>query len=209
MKVPEKKDWPLIPEDVYQVEITDIAEDVSEFKGEKKEVFKFEFTLIEDGATYGRKLWKRGVRTSPIPYKSGKNSLTWKVASAIAKHPLTEEEGKAYTIAMMNAMIGKQLRVTVSVSEPKTDGKQYNNIDSFMMAKKDLAPFDEAKVPKDNLPAAATTAAAPAPAVPVQPSKLAQTVHASSGGKFGHSAEAPEDPAEVEMGEIDPDDIPF
>jgi DNA-binding protein HU-beta len=35
MKAPEKKDWPVIPEDVYQVEITDIAEDVSEYQGRK------------------------------------------------------------------------------------------------------------------------------------------------------------------------------
>ena len=45
MKVPEKKDWPLIPEDVYQVQITDITEDVSEYQGQKRDVFKFEFTL--------------------------------------------------------------------------------------------------------------------------------------------------------------------
>jgi len=190
MKVPEKKDWPLIPEDVYQVEITDIAEDVSEFKGEKKEVFKFEFTLIEPGPHYGRKLWRRGVRTSPIPYKSGKNPLTWKVASAVAKHPLTEEEGKAYTIAMMNGLIGKQLRVTVSVSEPKSDGKQHNNIDSFMMAKQVLPPFDEKKVPHDNLPAAAP--AKPTPAQIVE--------------QAGVSRLSPED---IEFGEMDEADIPL
>jgi hypothetical protein len=206
MKVPEKKDWPLIPEDVYQVQITDIAEDVSEYQGQKRDVFKFELTIIEDGASYGRKLWKRGSRVSPIPYKNGKNPLTWKVASAVAKHPLTEEEGKAYTIAMMNAMIGKQLRVGVTVSEPKPDGKQYNNADSFFMAKQVLPPFDEAKVPKENQPAAA---AIPAPAAaPAQPSKLAQTVHSASGGKFGKSADEA-DPSEVEMGEIDVEDIPY
>jgi hypothetical protein len=196
MKVPEKKDWPLIPEDVYQVEITDIAADVSEYKGEKKDVFKFEFTLIEDGPHYGRKLWRRGVQTVPIPYKSGKNPLTWKVVSAVAKHPLTEEEGKAYTAAMMNAMIGKQLRVTVSVSEPKPDGKQYNNIDSFMMAKKDLPAFDESKVKKDEA------------ATPQKPSP-AQIVQQASGGKFTPHTHPQDGGEDVEFGDPDPEDIPL
>jgi hypothetical protein len=192
MKVPEKKDWPLIPEDVYQVEITDIAEDVTEYiKGEKKDVFKFEFTLIEDGPNYGRKLWSRGSRVSPIPYKSGKNPLTWKVASAVAKHPLTEEEGKAYTIAMLNALIGKQLRVTVSVSAPKADGKQYNNIDSFMMTKAELPAFDEKKVSKDNQPAPAQAKSTPAQVV----EQAASTEHEDSGL--------------VETGEVDVEDIPY
>lgn len=196
MKVPEKKDWPLIPEDVYQVEITDIAEDVTEYiKGEKKDVFKFEFTLIEDGPTYGRKLWSRGSRVSPIPYKSGKNPLTWKVASAVVKHPLTEDEGKAYTIAMLNALIGKQVRVTVSVSAPKADGKQYNNIDSFMMTKAELPAFDEKKVPKDNQPAvkAAVTNMLATPA------QLVEDAHDNLSI----------DPSEVEMGEINVEDIPY
>src|SRR3954464_14646629 len=91
MKTPEKKDWPVLPEDIYQVEITDLTAEEAEWKGEKKDVFKFEFTIIEDGQYYGRKLWKKGTRVSPIPFRNSKNPLTWKVASAVAKHPLTEE----------------------------------------------------------------------------------------------------------------------
>src|SRR5579864_1094786 len=93
LKAPEKKDWPLIPQDVYQVQITDLTAEESEWKGEKKDVFKFEFTIIEDGAYYGRKLWKKGSRVSPCPSTNNKAPLTWKVASAVLKHPLTMDEG--------------------------------------------------------------------------------------------------------------------
>jgi hypothetical protein len=199
MKVPEKKVWPLIPEDVYQVQITDLTAEVSEFKGEKKDVFKFEFTIIEDGAYYGRKLWKKGVQTVPIPYASGKNPLTWKVASAVAKHPLTEEEGKAYTAAAMNAMIGKQIRINVTVTAPKDDGKQFNNVESILSAKQELPAFDESKVKKDE-PATPATPAKPTPA---------QIVEQASGGKFAPHTH-PQDVTEaVEVGEVDPEEVPF
>ena len=196
IKAPEKKDWPLIPEDVYQVEITDLTEDQSEYKGEKKDVFKFEFTIIEDGEFYGRKFWKRGSRVSPCPSANGKAPLTWKVASAVARHPITEEEGKAYTIDMLNAMIGKQLRIGISVTPPK-DGKQYNNVESFLMAKTTLSPFDESKVVKDE------------PQAPTKPTP-AQIVEQASGGKFvPHPSEDTSAQNEMDYDEVDVNDIPF
>ncbi len=193
MKVPEKKDWPVIPEDVYQVQITDLTAEQSEFNGQKKDVFKFEFTIIEDGPYYGRKLWKQGVQTVPIPYTSGKNPLTWKVASAVAKHPLTEEEGKQYTAAHMNALIGKQIRIGVTVTPPK-DGKQYNNAESFLMAKVLLPAFDESKV-KKGVPA---PVAASAPAAPAQPAPAP-----------AQPEEIEDTPGIVDTGEVNVDDIPF
>src|SRR4051794_20783046 len=99
MKTSEKKDWPIIPEDVYQVQITDLTEFDDDYKGEVKRKFKFEFTLIEDGQFYGRKLWVRGSKVSPCPSSNNKAPITWKVASAVLKHPLTEDEGKSFTIA--------------------------------------------------------------------------------------------------------------
>jgi hypothetical protein len=194
LKTPEKKDWPVVPEDVYQVQITDLTAEVSEWKGEKKDVFKFEFTIIEDGPYYGRKFWKKGSRVSPCPSSNNKAPLTWKVASAILRHGLTEDEGKSFTIADMNALIGKQLRVGVMVTPPK-DGKQYNNVDSFLMTKATLPAFDESKVKKDE------PAKAPAPLTP------AEIVAKASGGKFvPHGTEHAED---VEFGETEPDDLPF
>ena len=162
-------------------------------------MFKFEFTLIEPGEHYGRKLWKRGTRVSPIPFSNGKNPLTWKVASAVAKHPLTEDEGKAYTIEMMNGLIRKQLRVGVTVTPPK-DGKQYNNVESFFQSKADLPPFDEAKVKKDESHIGNAVSSAPHKPTP------AEIVEKASGGKI-HPHAAPSD--DVEFGENDPEDIGF
>lgn len=198
LKTPEKKEWPLIPEDVYQVELTDLTAEEDEFKGEKKEVFKFEFTIIEEGEHYGRKLWKRGSRVSPLPSATNKAPLTWKVTSAIHKHALTEEEGKKFTIPDMNALIGKQLRVGVVTTAPKPDGKQYNNIEGFYAAKVQLPKFDENKVPKDNQPA--------------KPATPATVVEAAAGiPQFPQDRKptADEDDGEVEMESVNIDDIPF
>lgn len=195
LKTPEKKEWPLIPEDVYQVQITDLTAEESEWQGVKKDVFKFEFTIIEDGPYYGRKLWKKGSRVSPCPATNGKAPLTWKVASAVLKHALTEDEGKSFTIADMNGLIGKQLRASVSVTPPK-DGKQYNNAESFLMAKVDLPAFDESKVKKD------------APATPpATPHKLtpAEIVEKASGGKFAPK-QSDED---IDFGDVSVEDIPY
>lgn len=177
-----------MPEDVYQVEITDLTAEESEWKGEKKEVFKFEFTIIEDGPYYGRKLWKKGARVSPLPSTNNKAPLTWKVASAVAKHPLSEEEGKSYTITHMNALIGKQLRIGVMVTPPK-DGKQYNNAESFLMAKTPLPAFDESKVKKDE------------PAKEPQAKTPAEIVE--------RAALSHEEPEDVEFGSVDSEDIPY
>lgn len=197
IKTPEKKDWPVMPEDVYQVQITDLTAEESEWQGVKKDVFKFEFTIIDEGEYYGRKLWKKGSRVSPCPSSNNKAPLTWKVASAVLKHALTEEEGKSFRIADMNALIGKQLRVSVTVTPPK-DGKQYNNVESFLMTKTELPVFDESKVNK----------------VHPEDRKLspAEIVAKASAGKFiPRKAEGDDlqDHADVEFGDVDMEDIPY
>jgi hypothetical protein len=35
----------------------------------------------------------------------------------------------------MNSLIGQQLRIGVVATAPKEDGKQYNNVESFFIAK--------------------------------------------------------------------------
>jgi hypothetical protein len=170
LKVREKKEWPLVPEGVYQMEITNLSAEESEWNGEKKEVFKFEFTIIEEGPHYGRRFWKSGKRVSPYPPSgNSKAPLTWKVASAVLKHQLTKEEGKSFTVADMNALIGKQLQGVVVVTPEKENGKKYNNVDSFLAAKQDLAPFDESKVKKEE---------------PASAASPAEIVAKASGGKF-------------------------
>lgn len=165
-------------------------------EGREERIFKFEFTIIEDGEYYGRKLWKRGSRVSPCPSTNNKAPLTWKVASAVLKHPLTMDEGKSFTIADMNKLIGHQLRVGIVVTAPKADGKQYNNVESFFMAKQSLPAFDEAKVKKDE----------PAAAGKLTPAEI---VEKASAGKFAPRTAPSDDDSEFEMGQIEREDIPL
>jgi hypothetical protein len=46
-KEPSARDWALLPEDTYQVQITEIKEKTSEYQGQSKQVLEFEFTVIE------------------------------------------------------------------------------------------------------------------------------------------------------------------
>jgi hypothetical protein len=191
------KDWALLPEDTYQVQITDIAEKESEYKGEKKQILQFEFTVIEQHEfqdagrkcyTYGRKLWKKGSIVKPVPSDNNKDPLTYKVCSAVSGKKLTKEEGEAWTIDKLNTLIGKQLRIGVSISAPRPDGKQFNNVDLFYAVKQPMLPFDESKVKEDE----------PKPDGPVKTDVIAETLGID-----------PNQPDDVEFGTVDPEDIPL
>jgi|GEM_PF-2673237 len=208
-KEPSGKDWALLPEDTYQVQIQDITQDVTEWKGEKKDVLKFKFVIIEQHQfeengrkcyTYGRVLFKRGSIVQPIPSANNKDPLTYKICSAVAGRKLTEEQGKKITIADLNRLIGKQLRVGVSISAPKPDGKQFNNVDTFYSIKQTLPPFDENKVVKDEEPAHSPAA----PAIPTQPDGVVYQPVAPVAAQMP-AAES----GELETEDINVEDIPF
>lgn len=153
LKKPQQQDWTPIPEDVYQVQITgiDLVKEKNNYKEDptdpdEVDKMKFEFTVIEEGEHYGRKLWQRMSPVAPCPSRNNKHPWIWKIASALAGHPLTQEEGDTYTPAQINGFIGKQLRATVTVSDKKPNGKQYNNIESFLQVKAILPAFDPKKV---------------------------------------------------------------
>jgi hypothetical protein len=77
----------------------------------------------------------------------------YRIASAIAGHPISREEADHYSAQTINDFFHSQIRITVSVTAPKENGKQYNNIDGFLTIKQPLPLFDEKKVPKENQPA--------------------------------------------------------
>jgi len=216
------KEWALLPEDTYQVQITDITEDQAEWQGVSKPVLKFEFTVIEQNEfedngrkcyTYGRKLWKKGSIVAPLPSHNNKDPLTYRVVSAVVGHKLTKEEGEHWTIDKLNTLIGKQLRVSVTQSAPKPDGKQFNNIEGFLAVKEQLPPFDKEKVKLDEEPAKAQVTTSPSDS-PVHKPTPAEIVAAASGGKFTPKQEQIADalgakPEELEIGEVNVDDIPY
>jgi hypothetical protein len=167
LQSPQTKEWPLIPEDVYQTEITDI-----EYKVEKnvwkerekdpvkkatmpdeKQVITFEFTIIEEGVQYGRKLWQKMSPIKPYPPSGTMTSWLYRLASAMAGHPITRAEADKFNSSDINGYIHRQVRVTVKHNPSKDGSKTYNNVESFLAAKTELPLFDEAKVPKENQPA--------------------------------------------------------
>jgi hypothetical protein len=163
LETPQSKEWPLIPADVYQTEITNI-----EYKSEpnrwrkteadpaEKQVMTFEFTIIEEGEFYGRKLWQKMSPVKPYPpQQSGKSSWVYRLATAMEGHAITQVEADQYGSSNINGYIHRQVRVTVKHSEPK-NGKIYNNVESFLPIKTELPIFDEKKVPTENQPAAKT-----------------------------------------------------
>jgi len=157
LQTPQKKEWPLIPADVYQAEITDI-----EYKSEpnrykkyptdpdEKQYMNFEFTIIEEGPLYGRKVWQKMSMIKPYPpQQSGKATWVYRLATAMAGHPITKDGADKFTSSDINDYIHRQVRVNIIQSPPDNNGKIWNNIDGFMAVKQQLPMFDEAKVPKD------------------------------------------------------------
>jgi hypothetical protein len=152
---PQAKEYLPFPADIYQCEITDIEYKVEPNRYKKepsdpdmKQLMNFEFTIIEDGPYYGRKVWVKMTPIAPLPSKNNKPSWIWRIASALAGHPITKEEGEKYTTADINGFIHRQIRVNIVQALGK-DGKTYNNADGFLPAKVQLPPFDEAKISED------------------------------------------------------------
>jgi hypothetical protein len=172
LELPTKqtKEWPLIPADIYQTEITNIEykteqnrykerekDPVKKAKmPDEKQVMNVEFTIIEDGEWYGRKLWQKMTPMKPYPPQvKGKESWVYRLASAMEGHPIESSEADYFTAQNINDYIHGQVRVTVKHSAPDANGKVWNNVDSFLSAKKQLPAFDPAKVPTENQPAEA------------------------------------------------------
>jgi hypothetical protein len=171
LQTPQTKEWPLIPEDVYQTEITNIEYKVEPNRYKQKETdpdevqrMNFEFTIIEEGPHYGRKVWQKMAPIKPYPpYGKGKSTWVYRLASAMEGHPITKEEADGFNSSNINGYIHRQVRVTVKHSVPNAQGKQYSNVESFLTIKQELPLFDENKVPKENRPVAKTSLGAVKP----------------------------------------------
>jgi hypothetical protein len=218
------KEWPLIPADVYQTEITDIEYKTEPNRNKKyetdpdeKPVMKFEFTIIEEGPQYGRKVWQKMAFIKPYPPKqNAKATLVYRLASALAGHAITKDESDRYTTSDVNGFIHRQVRLNIVQSTPDANGKVWNNIDSFMAIKQQLPLFDKNKVPTQNQ-------AEPQPEAPQQQSapqpEQPQAQQAQSGKDFArsvanslsggnHPVQTNSEPSSA-IDEINVEDIPF
>jgi hypothetical protein len=147
IKKEESKEYPPVPEDIYQVELLDITSKwANKYKSEEKEKqFSFQFTILagkdKDGQNLrGRNIWKNFVKTYLYEGPKGKNSL-WQIIEAIIGHDLTREEEAKLDSDFLNSLIGKQCRVLIK--NKTTEKATYSNIENFLKANDKLEPLNE------------------------------------------------------------------
>jgi len=143
-----KKDYELLPKDVYQVELLDVElkEQQKYQSQDREEVLNFTFVVIEEGKYYGRRIWQ----TCSQKMAGGqKQSNLYKVLAALEAREFTVEECQTPTFlndeAFMNGQIGKQLRLTIGQKTSEMTGKLKNFIDSFLPVKTALPAYDKSK----------------------------------------------------------------
>jgi len=153
----EKKVYPPLPADVYQVEILaieikdNIFYDPTDPKSDPVDKYTTSVTLvvIEDGKFYGRQLWDNfSSRVKPTGKKGP--TKTYKFVTAVLDSAMdwTACEGFVSEFGKnMKNFIGKQLRITVEVGA-KEDGTPKNKIASYMVVKSELPAFDKRKLEK-------------------------------------------------------------
>jgi hypothetical protein len=144
-KVPERKEFDPVPEDTYQVQISDInlKTKMNSYRNEEEEVLDFEFVILNEGKCRGRRLWKNVRPVVAPPGSSSKPSWLYVIASKALERELEFGEIAGFE---PNSLIGRQLRVVVNCA-PGSNGKTYNNIIGFQVKKGDLEPFEKNESP--------------------------------------------------------------
>lgn len=135
----EKKVYPPLPEDVYQVELLDITEETvpdKQFPGNMQEVLKFQFVVLDAGEYRGRSLFKRFVPTYLWRKNNEKNAL-YQITKALICRDMTDDEIDNFGTDQINMLVGHQLRVG-TIQKAGTGSKAaeiYTNIDKFLPKK--------------------------------------------------------------------------
>jgi hypothetical protein len=147
IKKEESKEYPPVPEDIYQVELLDITSKWQDkYKAEGKELkFSFQFTILagkdkQGESLRGRNIWRNFVPTYLYEGKNGKN-LLYQILEAILGHELTPEEEAKLDSDFLNSLIGKQCRVLIK--NKITDKATYSNIENLLKANEQLDPLTE------------------------------------------------------------------
>lgn len=147
--VREKKSFPPLPEDIYQVELFDIEMEAVQDKnkpGVSNNVLKFQFVVLDDGEfndesgkpqkVRGRSIWRNYVPTYIWEKNNEKNAL-YQITKAIIMRDLRPEEMESFTSDFINKLIGYQCRVTTLnvAGKGKNADQMYTNIDKFLPKK--------------------------------------------------------------------------
>ena len=148
-EAPKPKEFPPLPDDIYQVFI----EDVSLVKGtaykSNKEVWQlvFRFRVLDDGEFYGRRLWRR---VNPVISAGGANKKPANfnlIYEAVYKRTPYQDQLTNITGEVINNFIGRQLRIAVRKTVDDT-GKPVNRIDSYLPVKNEFPLPEDWKKPE-------------------------------------------------------------
>lgn len=174
--VREKKVYPPMPEDMYQVELFVIDMDtvVDKKSGEKRDVLKFQFVVLDAGEYRGRSIWKNYVPTYLWEVGNDKNAL-YQITKAMIQRDMSLEEMMGFTSDKINMLVGFQCRVT-TVNKAGTglnSDKTYTNIDKFLPKKEALPKLTAEEKEKATIKAKpeSTESTMPTPA-PVMDSEI-------------------------------------
>ncbi len=175
-QIKEKKIYPPLPEDIYCVELFDIDMDtvVDKKSGEKRDVLKFQFVVLDAGEYRGRSIWKNYVPTYLWEVGNDKNAL-YQITKAMIQRDMTLEEMMGFTSDKINMLVGFQCRVTTvnKVGTGLNSDKTYTNIDKFLPKKEALPKLTDEEKEKATVKAKpeATESTMPTPA-PVMDSEI-------------------------------------
>lgn len=142
----EKKDFPSLPEDTYQVFVEDVnlVKRLNKYNGQEEMQMNFTFSILgtaeeREKSTYrGRKLWKY-VRTVISAGGAGKNPAMFNVIyEAIMRRTPYEDQVQTINAKVIDSLIGKQLLLVVKEGTDN-QGKKYNTISDYMKAKTPMA----------------------------------------------------------------------
>lgn len=146
VSVPEQKEYELLPKDVYQAQLLDI-ENKQETAWQSTELVDkivFTFVIIEEGEFYGRRMWQH-CTTKLSKFKGGSNLYKVLVGMNDGKDFTDAQIASPEEIAgddALNALINKQVRISVGVTEKQTKKGEFKNvIESFMPVKSQLPEF--------------------------------------------------------------------
>lgn len=135
-QIPEKKEYLLLPEDIYIVEVGDITDEerpVYNKPDETEKVMKFQFVVI-GGEFDGQSIFMN-VKPTLFPGNAGLSpSALYQILSAVNGKALDDEDLQGVTTQDINNLIHKEIRVVVK--HRQTDkGDTRHKVESFLPMK--------------------------------------------------------------------------
>jgi hypothetical protein len=136
IKKVEKKQYDILPEDIYEAEVFDVkeVEDTGYQTDEMEEKIEFTFSILDEKYK-GRRLWKKVRAVIADGKNSPKPSELYKILCSLDNLNWGEQEVSAEDI---NKLIGKKCRIVVK-KETSKKGNEYNKITDVLKVKVDKA----------------------------------------------------------------------